>query len=133
MARSWPVLWIPAARRAGRSGKSPAPEHPGCRLPARQATSFGTATKRTLRRRPSDRLIANSNRLPGRPSQAFYCYKQWKRLRHAGRVFVAGADDPKVPEHVGYISTPTVEDAIEQAEKIHGRDCSIVCVEQNAG
>ena len=56
-----------------------------------------------------------------------------KRLRHAGRVFVAGAEDPQVPEHVGFIATPTVEDAIAEAEQIHGRDCSIVCVEQAMG
>ena len=48
-------------------------------------------------------------------------------------VAVAGAEDPKVPEHVGFISTPTVEDAIAEAERIHGRDCSIVCVEQVLG
>ena len=46
---------------------------------------------------------------------------------------VAGADDPKVPEHVGFIPTATVEDAIAEAERIHGRDCSIVCVEQAMG
>ena len=29
--------------------------------------------------------------------------------------------------------TPTVEDAVVEAERIHGRDCSIVCVEQPMG
>jgi hypothetical protein len=51
-----------------------------------------------------------------------------KRLRHAARVFVAGVEDPAVPQHLGFIPTPTVEEAIAQAEKFHGRDCSIVCV-----
>ncbi len=50
-----------------------------------------------------------------------------KRLRHAGRVFVAGAEDPAVPRHVGFIPTATVEEAIAEAERIHGSDCSIMC------
>ena len=51
-----------------------------------------------------------------------------KRLRHAGRVFVAGPDDPAVPRHVGFVPTASVEEALLEAERIHGRDCSIVCV-----
>ncbi|MGB6836377.1 MAG: lactate racemase domain-containing protein [Dehalococcoidia bacterium] len=50
-----------------------------------------------------------------------------KRLRHAGRVFVAGAEDPAVPRHVGFIPTSTVEEAVAEAERIHGADCSIIC------
>ena len=42
-----------------------------------------------------------------------------KRLRHAGRVFVAGAEDPAVPRHLGFIPTATVEEAIAEAERIH--------------
>jgi hypothetical protein len=64
------------------------------------------------------------------PIHAIMATHPLKRLRHAGRVYVAGAEDPKVPEHVGFIPTPNVEDAIAQAEKIHGKDCSIVCVRQ---
>ncbi|MCH8995394.1 MAG: DUF2088 domain-containing protein [Chloroflexi bacterium] len=67
------------------------------------------------------------------PIHAILATHPLKRLRHAGRVFVAGAEDPKVPEHVGFIATPTVEDAIAEAERIHGGDCSIVCVEQAMG
>ncbi len=67
------------------------------------------------------------------PIHAILATHPLKRLRHAGRVFVAGADDPKVPEHVGFISTRTVEDAIAEAERIHGADCSIACVQQGAG
>ncbi|MGB2695921.1 MAG: lactate racemase domain-containing protein [Dehalococcoidia bacterium] len=67
------------------------------------------------------------------PVHAILATHPLKRLRHAGRVFVAGADDPKVPEHVGFIATATVEDAIAAAERIHGRDCSIVCVENALG
>jgi hypothetical protein len=56
-----------------------------------------------------------------------------KRLRHAARVFVAGAEDPAVPRHLGFIPTASVEEAIAEAERIHGRDCSIVCIKQFAG
>jgi len=67
------------------------------------------------------------------PVHAILATHPLKRLRHAGRVFVAGADDPKVPEHAGFTPAATVEDAIAEAERIHGRDCSIVCVEQALG
>jgi hypothetical protein len=56
-----------------------------------------------------------------------------KRLRHAARVYVAGADDPAVPRHVGFIPARTVEEAIAQAERIHGPDASIVCVRNPGG
>ncbi|MEX0785882.1 MAG: transcriptional regulator, partial [Dehalococcoidia bacterium] len=67
------------------------------------------------------------------PVHAILATHPLKRLKHAGRVFVAGADDPKVPERVGFISTSTVEDAIAEAERVHGTNCSIVCVEQALG
>ncbi|MBW3594684.1 MAG: nickel-dependent lactate racemase [Actinobacteria bacterium] len=38
-----------------------------------------------------------------------------KRLRHAGRVIVAGADDPSIPAHLGFDTTPTVDDAVAEA------------------
>jgi hypothetical protein len=39
-----------------------------------------------------------------------------KRLRHAGRVIVAGADDPTVPAHLGFDSAPTVDAALSETE-----------------
>lgn len=51
-----------------------------------------------------------------------------KRLKHAGRVIVAGAEDPSVPEHLGFGTSPTVEDAVREAEGIHGPDARIACV-----
>ena len=56
-----------------------------------------------------------------------------KRLKHAGRIFVAGAADPSIPRHVGFIPAATVEDAVKEAEKIHGMDCSIACVRNPQG
>ena len=67
------------------------------------------------------------------PVHAILAIHPLKRLKHAGRVFVAGADDPKVPEHVGFIPAATVEDAIKEAERIHGGDCSIACVPNALG
>jgi len=67
------------------------------------------------------------------PVHAILATHPLKRLRHAGRVFVAGAVDPKVPEHIGFIPVRTVEDAIKEAERIHGADCSIACVPNAMG
>lgn len=51
-----------------------------------------------------------------------------KRLKHAGRILVAGAEDPSIPEHLGFGAFPTVEDAVREAESIHGPDARIACV-----
>lgn len=51
-----------------------------------------------------------------------------KRLLHASKVYVAGAQDPSLPLHVGFESTATVEEAIKKAQAIHGKDASIVFV-----
>jgi hypothetical protein len=56
-----------------------------------------------------------------------------KRLKHAARVYVAGAMDPAVPEHLGFIPAATVEEAIAFAERIHGPDASIACVRNPQG
>jgi hypothetical protein len=51
-----------------------------------------------------------------------------KRLKHAGRVFVAGAEDPSLPQHVGFEPFDTVEDAIAEAQQIHGPDATVAAV-----
>ncbi len=43
-----------------------------------------------------------------------------RRLRHAGRVFVAGAVDPKVPKRLGFKAFGSVEAALAAARQIHG-------------
>jgi hypothetical protein len=55
-----------------------------------------------------------------------------KRLRHASRVFVAGAENPSLIQHVGFKPTATVEEAIEKAQGIHGKDASIAFVKYPA-
>ena len=55
-----------------------------------------------------------------------------KRLRHANKVFVAGAESPALVEHLGFEPTVTIEDAIQEALKIHGKDASIAFVQYPA-
>jgi hypothetical protein len=51
-----------------------------------------------------------------------------KRLRHANKIFVAGAENPALIQHLGFEPAQTVEEAIEKAQGIHGKDASIVFV-----
>jgi hypothetical protein len=51
-----------------------------------------------------------------------------KRLQHAGRIFVAGAENPALIQHLGFEPAQTVEAAIEKAQDIHGKNASIVFV-----
>ena len=51
-----------------------------------------------------------------------------RRLKHASRIIVAGAEDPAVPRHVGFGYAATVEDALQDAEREHEDGCEIVCV-----
>jgi hypothetical protein len=55
-----------------------------------------------------------------------------KRLRHVGRVIVAGARDAHVPRHLGFEVTASVEEAITRAQQIHGPGATIGVVEQAA-
>lgn len=52
-----------------------------------------------------------------------------KRLRHAARVIIAGAEDPAVPAHLGFDAAETIERAIEMAEADLGKDASIAFVD----
>ena len=54
-------------------------------------------------------------------------------MKRDARIFVAGALDPAIPQHLGYTATRTVEEAIAEAEKIHGPDCTIACVRTPQG
>ena len=49
------------------------------------------------------------------PTHAVMALYPLKRLRHAARVIVAGAEDPSIVEHVGFEAAPTVEDALAMA------------------
>ena len=66
------------------------------------------------------------------PVHAILATHPLKRLKHAGRVFVAGAQEPGLAGHVGFEPTATVEEALAAAERIHGRECSVACIETAA-
>jgi lactate racemase len=51
-----------------------------------------------------------------------------KRLRHASRVYVAGAQVPSLVSYLGFEPTETVEAAIGKALAVHGPDASIAFV-----
>lgn len=48
-----------------------------------------------------------------------------KRLRHAGRIMVAGAGDPGIVRHAGFEPHATVEAGVAAAQQIHGADARI--------
>jgi lactate racemase len=54
------------------------------------------------------------------PTHAVMALYPLKRLRHAGRVIVAGADDPAVIRHAGFEPTPTVAAALGLAREENG-------------
>ncbi|MBI4259811.1 MAG: DUF2088 domain-containing protein [Actinobacteria bacterium] len=51
-----------------------------------------------------------------------------KRLRHAGRVIVAGATDPAIVRHVGFEPAATVEEALASAAAEHGPGQSVAVI-----
>ncbi len=51
-----------------------------------------------------------------------------KRLKHAARVFVAGAQNPSLVTHLGFEPAETVEAAIARAEQIHGKESAIIFI-----
>lgn len=61
-------------------------------------------------------------------SHAIMALYPLKRLRHAGRVIVAGAEDPRLVEHVGFTAAATVEDAVAEARGEHGPGASLALV-----
>src|SRR5438034_1099552 len=46
-------------------------------------------------------------------------------LKHLGRAFLAGAEDPDAARRVGFEPFATVEEAVAEAEASLGKDCSI--------
>jgi nickel-dependent lactate racemase len=76
----------------------------------------------------ADYIERYRNGLAFHPVHAILAVHPLKRLRHAGRVYVAGARDPALPARVGFETTRSVEDALAAAEGVHGRDCSIACI-----
>jgi lactate racemase len=63
------------------------------------------------------------------PVHAVMALYPLKRLRHAGRVIVVGAEDPNIPHHVGFETADTIEAALEMASDEHGRSPSVAFVD----
>jgi nickel-dependent lactate racemase len=76
----------------------------------------------------ADYIERYRNGLAFHPVHAILAVHPLKRLRHAGRVYVAGATDPALPAHIGFAATSTVDDALAAAAEVHGGDCSIACI-----
>jgi lactate racemase len=62
------------------------------------------------------------------PTHAVMALYPLKRLRHAGRIIVAGIEDPRVATHVGFESAPTVEAALGMAGDSHGPNPPVAVV-----
>jgi lactate racemase len=62
------------------------------------------------------------------PVHAVMALYPLKRLRHAGRVLVAGAEDPGVVRHAGFEPAATVEDALASARQEHGGGMTVALV-----
>jgi hypothetical protein len=77
----------------------------------------------------SDYIDAYRNGFGFHPVHGIMALYPLKRLRHAGRVIVAGPDDAAIPAHCGFDSAPNVATAAAMAEETHGKDCSIVLTE----
>ena len=60
------------------------------------------------------------------PVHAIMALFPLKRLRHAGRVYVAGAENPKLVEHAGFTPTASVEDALAAARDGNGASVAFV-------
>ena len=63
------------------------------------------------------------------PAHAVMALYPLKRLRHAGRVVVAGARDPAVPRHLGFEAAATVEEALAMAAAFHGGRPTVALVQ----
>ncbi len=62
---------------------------------------------------------------PVHPIMAIYPFK---RLRHAGQVIVAGAENPDLVRHVGFEPAATVEEALGKAGDLHGPNPTVAVV-----
>jgi nickel-dependent lactate racemase len=82
--------------------------------------------------RHAEHIEAYRHRFAFHPIHGILATHPLKRLRHVGRVIVAGARDPHVPRHLGFEAAASVEEAIAQAQSIHGRDMTVGVVDQAA-
>jgi hypothetical protein len=79
--------------------------------------------------RREDYIDAYRRRNAFHPVHAVMALYPLKRLRHAGRVIVVGAEDETVPRHCGFDAAPSIETAIAMAEDEHGAEATIAFVD----
>ena len=63
------------------------------------------------------------------PAHAVMAIYPLKRLRHARQVIVAGARDPAVPRHLGFLPASRVEEALSLAASMHGGRPTVALVQ----
>ena len=80
--------------------------------------------------RHPEHIEAYRHRFAFHPIHGILATHPLKRLRHVGRVIVAGARDPHVARHLGYEVADSVEEAVARARAIHGPGATIGVVEQ---
>ncbi len=97
---------------------------PECRDPYEIDRRFGEAFATR-----EDLIDKYRNNYAFHPIHGIMATHPLKRLKHAGRIIVAGIEDPATAAHIGFESAGTVEDAICMAEDIHGADCGIAYME----
>ncbi|MBI4610652.1 MAG: DUF2088 domain-containing protein [Candidatus Rokubacteria bacterium] len=64
------------------------------------------------------------------PAHGIMAVYPLNRLSHIGSVIVAAPRDPQVPRHLGFEVAASVEEALARAEAVHGRECTIACIQQ---
>jgi len=63
------------------------------------------------------------------PIHGLLALQPLKRLRHVSHVFMAGIQEPKLAQQLDFTPTKTVEEAINEAQSIHGKGAIVACVQ----
>src|SRR5712691_10329720 len=89
-----------------------------------------TARFETEYARHAAHIDAYRHRFAFHPIHGILATHPLTRLRHVGRVIVAGPRDAHVPRHLGWEVAASVEEAVARAQAIHGPGATIGVVEQ---
>ena len=119
------------ARRVGPRAPPLVPGGVGARAAARRGTpTRSTPASRTEFARHAAHIDAYRHRFAFHPIHGILATHPLKRLRHVGRVIVAGPRDAHVPRHLGWDVAASVEEAVARARALHGPGATIGVVEQ---
>lgn len=123
------VLATPCPDRWDEVHHAPYPEVWREILPQTKDPDHARATFEPELARRDDYIDAYRNRFSFHPVHGVMALYPLKRLRHAGRVIVAGAKDPAVPRHCGFDAADSIETAIDMAREEHGAATTIAFVD----